>query len=143
VGERARRLGEARRHHALGRRRVEREAPRQALVGDDRQRVHVAARVDLPPSSCSGRHVLGRADDVAGLRQPRAPLVGAERLGDAEVDDLHPLRAVAVLDDHHVVGLQVAVHDAGGARRPYPRRSGAPASRRGASSSGRCPRAAS
>ena len=52
-----------------------------------------------------GRHVLGRADHQAGLRE-----VGVlDRLGDAEVGDLHP--AVAAQQD--VGGLHVAVHEPG------------------------------
>ena len=61
------------------------------------------------PSTISGRHVVGRADQRAGHGHP---LVGGEDAGDAEVGQLHR-RALALLD-HDVLGLQVAVDDAGG-----------------------------
>ena len=85
----------------------------QHFVEDDAERVDVGALVDLLAEDLLGRHVLRRADDVAGLGELRVAF--ALRGGDAEVHDLEQ----AFLVDQHVRGLEVAMHDARpGARRP-------------------------
>ena len=63
------------------------------------------------PRELLGAHVLGRADDEPGLRH-LLRIVALHRLRDAEVDDLHAVRAVARLRDHDVVGLEIAMDDA-------------------------------
>ena len=85
------------------------------LVEHRARRVEVGPHVEHFPSRLLGRHVLGRAADEARHGDSRAAL-GFGDLGDAEVADLHHLAAGVVLDDHHVLGLQVAVDDAGGVR---------------------------
>ena len=77
--------------------------PDQQLVGDDADRVDVAARVDLGAEELLGRHVAGRAHDLAHLRQRRG--IDAR---DAEIADLD----APVVVDQDVRGLDVAVHDA-------------------------------
>ena len=37
-------------------------------------------------------------------------------LGDAEVEDLHDVALPVALDEHDVLGLEIAVHDARGVR---------------------------
>ena len=57
-----------------------------------------------------GRHVVGRADDHALLRELGVELARLQ-LGDTEVHELR-LDARLVADEEHVVGLDVAVDDA-------------------------------
>ncbi len=60
------------------------------------------------------RHVRGRAEDGADAREPTAAL--RAYLRDAEVEHLHEVLRPSPLDQHDVVGLQIAVNDAGGVR---------------------------
>ena len=60
-----------------------------------------------------GRHVLRRAGHVQVVGQPRAPA----GLRDAEVEDLHEVLYAVRRQQHDVVRLEVAVHDAAGVRR--------------------------
>jgi hypothetical protein len=75
-----------------------------------------AERVDVGPGVGPfeivdelGRHVLRRADSAAGLRLDVGRF--ADHLGNAEVEDLDRVRLADQVDQHHVVGLQVAVDD--------------------------------
>jgi hypothetical protein len=94
----------------LGRRGValERPAPRQELVGDDRERVTVARGRDLLAERLLRGEVAGRSDDRP-CRRVRVEPGGAR---DSEVGDLQ----LAVLVQQQVRRLHVAVHDAGGVR---------------------------
>ena len=89
--------------------------PRQQRVGDGRQRELIAAVVDLlaQPARLLGRHVLRRAGDTLAFRQARAPA----RLRDAEVQHLDEVVDAGVRQQHHVLGLEIAVHDAARVRR--------------------------
>ena len=98
---------------------VEGNAAREHLVEDDAHRVEIAARVERLALALLGRHVLGRADDDA-LRGELLPassgLALLGELRDAEVAHLHDVRRVALVvgagEDHDVLGLEIAVHDA-------------------------------
>jgi hypothetical protein len=85
-------------------------AARQHLVEQHADAVEVARRPDRQAETLLGRHVARRADDEARLgRGVRARHLGRGRqhLGDAEVE-----HADAVLVEHDVRGLEVAVDDA-------------------------------
>ena len=102
---------------------LEGELGRDHLVEDDAQREDVAAPVELLAAGLFGAHVAERAHDRAGDGLDAAAgqgpgeidgqggLVGdgLDELGQAEVEEL----GVAVPGDHDVVGLDVAVEDAG------------------------------
>ena len=66
--------------------------------------VEIGARVDLVAQHLFGRHVGRRAHHEPGVRQ----VLGARHARDAEVHDLDG----PGLGDHHVGGLQIAMHDA-------------------------------
>ncbi len=76
----------------------------------------VGTRIHVPAAGLLGRHVVRRADDHTlargghRLRTGEVRLVarGAHQLGQAEVEDFDPL---ALVGDHHVARLQVAVDD--------------------------------
>ena len=92
----------------------ERRLASQHLVDDDAERIDVAAMVDLfCAQALLGRHVDWRAHQGAGASLER---IAGQRvqLGDAEVEDLHPLaRGIGFFrDDKQVVGLEVAMNDA-------------------------------
>jgi hypothetical protein len=72
------------------------------------------ASTEREPSALLGRHVVRRPDDRAGRGLGQAAGVGQE-LGDAEVEELHPLAGdhLGIRDQEDVVGLEVAVDDAG------------------------------
>ena len=83
-------------------------APEGALAGDelvedDPRREDVAAAVERLAAHLLGAHVVHGAHHHARLGQ-----VGAPELGDPEVHDLRG----AVLEEPHVAGLDVPVHDA-------------------------------
>ena len=75
-------------HHVVA---GERRATGQHFVGDDGERVLVAAVIDLRglTQRLLGRHVVGRAQDVVLAGQA---LAAASALADAEVEQLHQLR---------------------------------------------------
>jgi hypothetical protein len=95
---------------------------RQELVRDHSPRELVGPPVDRVAANLLGRHVDRRADNRPLRAQggDRVPLRRRHRIGrrregplrDAEVEDLHD----PVVADHHVLGLHVAVHEAGGVR---------------------------
>ena len=94
----------------------ERRLPCEHLVEEHAEREQIGAGVEIAAARLFGRHVVERAHDdaVLGLDElRRSSLEAAERrahqLGEPEVQDLH----VAVGADHHVLGLEVAMDDAG------------------------------
>jgi hypothetical protein len=103
-----RRLGESPVYDDLAGRARERHAAREHLVEDACEVVLIAATVELLAEYLLRTHVRGRAEHVAGARELSASRLN--RLRDAEIHDLHPLRVVRSRD-HDVVGLQVAMHD--------------------------------
>ena len=96
------------------------DAPRDHLVEQHAQRPDVRPRVHLLPACLLRRHVRGRADHGSRIGlQDGARRVGASQLRcrrrelrQPEVEHLHE----AVGPEHHVLGLDVAVNDAGGVR---------------------------
>ena len=100
--------------------RYERPRARQELVGDDSGGVEVGARVDVLAERLLGRHVVGGPERDAGLGQRVAGAAGlglgvAHQLGDAEVEELDDVALLvrgAGVDEHDVVGLEIAVDDA-------------------------------
>jgi hypothetical protein len=109
VGERRRlvvELAHQQRHRRVG--VMERMPAREHLVRDQAGRVEVDLRGDLATADLLGRNVCRGADDLArrGAEVGHADL--PDRLGDPEVGDL----CVAVRRDEHVLGLEIAVHDA-------------------------------
>ncbi len=96
-----------------------RGTPRHDLVEDGAQRVHVRLGTRHLPPRLFGGHVGGRALHRAHLRGQRIHLVGHRRLGLHEVGLVEDAGQPPVDDDglaegpqHHVAGLEVAVHDA-------------------------------
>ena len=102
LARRHRRLGDLLERDGDGRLGVERHAAGQHLVEDDPDRVQVRAGVDGLALRLLGRQVLRGAHHRARLGHVRR--AGAR---DAEVGDLD----AALLVDHHVVRLDVAVDD--------------------------------
>jgi hypothetical protein len=96
---------------------VEDAPPRRHLVEERTEREDVGPRVGLGALELLGRHVLERAQDRP--RGGERPRLGRQRgrvrecggpgsgAGEAEVEELRP-----GLREHHVAGLEVAVHDA-------------------------------
>ena len=114
VGDRIRLLAHDRRH------RVERVIAGEGrlaggqLVENGAERKLIGAEIERPPVCLLGRHVADRADDRAGIggrhlpmHRIRVVLGRRDQLGQTEVEDLHE----AVLGDHHVFRLQVAMDD--------------------------------
>ena len=110
--------GDRRLRHVLrrplpGRVGLEGELAGEHLVRHHAERVDVAARVDGLARELLGAHVRRRPEHHALLGELLLVLVFLARpLGDAEVEDLHEVLLPGALDEHHVVGLEVAVHDA-------------------------------
>jgi hypothetical protein len=96
--------------------RVERRPAADHLVGHHRRRVQVGAAVERVADGLLGRHVDRRAERDAGLGQLDAvvDLAAADDLGDAEVEDLGEVRVAVLGHQVDVLGLDVAVDDAGG-----------------------------
>jgi hypothetical protein len=91
----------------------ERRATGEHLEQHAAERVDVGAPVDLLALDLLGRHVRGRADDLAGARQLRVAGGGGE-LGQAEVDELRRLAVLRVRCEQHVGRLEIAMDDARG-----------------------------
>jgi len=107
IGQRLRGLGDVRREDLLGRHPGEGRASGQHLVGHDAEGVDVRPLVDvLLRRRLLRRHVGRRAERHAHGGHVLATGRLAERLGHAEV---HHQRVAA--RQHHVVGLDIAVHD--------------------------------
>jgi hypothetical protein len=102
-------------HHRRLRRvaAVERELAGEQLVEHHTAGVDVGAMVDVERLRLLRRHVLGCAAHHAwiGDALARAPAAGVEHLGQTEVDHLHEVFPGTGGFDHHVLGLQVTVHD--------------------------------
>ena len=121
-GERADRLRlvpDDRRERLGGRAAGERALSREHLVEDGPERKLVGAEIDRPAARLLGRHVADGPEHDSrprGLahrfRSGEAGVAGLDELGQAEVENLHE----AVLRDHEVLGLQIAVDDPGGVR---------------------------
>ena len=108
AGDRRRRLGDLHLHHRDRGVRIERQATGQQTIEHDAHRVEIRAAVDLAAEHLLRRHVGGRAHHVAAVRE----VLAAENARDAEVHHLDR----AALGNHHVGGLEVAMHDAGAMR---------------------------
>ena len=68
------------------------------------------------PSACSGDRYSGVPKMTPACVSASPPDCGCGHLGDAEVEDLDDVALAVALDEHDVVGLEVAVDDAGGVR---------------------------
>jgi hypothetical protein len=90
---------------------VERRRAREHLVEDRADAVQVAARVRDLAARRLGGHVQGRAELRARHRETVVDLAGDLR--DAVVADLGELLEVGSQGHEHVLGLEVAVQDAG------------------------------
>ena len=66
--------------------------------------------------ACSGAMYSGVPMITPGRVRPRSSCAGDLELGDAEVEQLEQRLALRGLRDHHVVGLEIAVDDAGAVR---------------------------
>src|SRR4029077_3522310 len=80
---------------------------REQLVKNGAERVDVAAVVEVRiPLRLLGRHVAGGAEQLAGAGD-RRPL-GVDQLGDAEIQHLHQIGAVAAAGGGQVGGVGIA-----------------------------------
>ena len=87
----------------------------ERLRHDETERVEVRLWPHGRPADLLGRHVAGRPDDLAIVRDARLLLVLPGQLdpaGDPEIQDLHEVRLARVIDEQHVRRLDVAMHDA-------------------------------
>jgi uncharacterized protein (DUF2252 family) len=91
----------------------------QQLVQDHAERVEVGARVELTVHDLLGRHVRGRAVDLAVHGEAR--ICAVQHAHQAEVEDDHAQAARAV-HQHQVLGVEVAVHEAQAVRRAQAQR---------------------
>ena len=102
--------------HRQRRRGFERVSGRRQLVEHHTEREHVAGAGHRLATGLLRRHVARRAEHhawIGGMGAGRGrPGDGGRRRqpGEPEIEDLH----VAVLAQHDVLGLDVAMHDAGG-----------------------------
>ncbi len=90
---------------------VEEALPGERLVHHDAGGVHVGARVELEPADLLRAHVVRRAAHEPGRGELRVVL--RLQLRDAEVEHLYVLATRAQRLDEDVLGLEVAVDDAG------------------------------
>ena len=103
--------GHLRPHHREARVALERRLPGEHLERGAGQGVEVGAAVERPALDLLRRHVVERAQELAGQRQRsrRDPLLAEPEVGQVQV-----VRLGAA--DQHVAGLHVAVHQAAGVR---------------------------
>ena len=106
-------LREDRGHRVGGGFPLERAFAAEHLVEHGAEREHVRAMIDRQAAHLLRRHVAERPQDRAGVGGERRPRVmsrsaGVDRLGETEVEDLD----LVVARDHHVLGLEIAMHDA-------------------------------
>jgi hypothetical protein len=99
----------------------ERAGARDHLVEHDTQRVLIGGRRRRPTLDLLRRHVGGGAGDLAVVIEAEGcagAIVVRAALGQPEVGDdgAHVLARRRRLDQHHVFGLEIAVHDAGAVR---------------------------
>jgi hypothetical protein len=101
-------------HGALA---AERPDAAHHLVRDHAERVEIRAPIDGLPQRLLGSHVFGRAEDHADLGDRRGGALRARRrltdghLGDAEIEHFREVWVARLLDEHHVLGLQIPMHD--------------------------------
>jgi len=79
------------------------------LVEDHAERIDIGAEVDRLSARLFRRHVFWSADDLPrrrGVHRDAAAVIGADQLGDAEVEDLHEVGVSRALDQEDVVGLR-------------------------------------
>ena len=93
---------------------LERRAPGEHLVEQRGDRVDVARGSDRVALRALGRDVARGAEDEP--RGGRHRLLAPVDAGDAEVEDLHEVGIGAAPHEHHVLGLEIAMHDADGVR---------------------------
>ena len=93
--------------------RLERKLTRDQLVDHDADGVDVGAVVDGLALGLLGRRVRRRAHERPLERRGRQRDVGAQRLDQAEVEQLHDVAPALPCDQVDVLGLEVAVHEAG------------------------------
>jgi len=104
-GDERRRLRDVLRKQRANGGRLEGQPAGERVVGDDAERVDVAAVIgDLSPRLL-GAHVVRGAEDLAGAGDTGI-------LDDARDPKVHDERAARCTLDHDIVGLHVAVHDA-------------------------------
>ena len=96
-------------HEVVG---LERHATGDELEQDAAHRVDVDAVIDVLAARLLRRHVLGRAEQHAGLRELAPPVLDLGQLRDAEVEQLHEVRLAEEVDEVHVLRLEIAVDDA-------------------------------
>ncbi len=96
---------------------AEQRLAREDLVHDRAERIDIGARIDREPARLLRRHVRRRADHRADRREIRVGHVLVDQLGDAEIEDLHQIRAVLGAPDDDVVRFEIAVNDADRVRR--------------------------
>jgi len=100
---------------------IERALAGEHLVGHHAERIDVRAGGDVLAERLLGRHVFGRSVDHTELRE-RLPggagsvffvarELGHRHFGDAEVEHFDEVRLTVAIDEHHVLGLEIAVHD--------------------------------
>ncbi len=106
-GDRRRGLRDVQRQHGQVRRRMEGQPTGQGVIGDDAQRVEVAARIHGCPAGLLRTHERRRAQHGPAGSGAWAPL-GAH-VGDAEIGKE---RAAARRVEQDVVGFHIAVHHA-------------------------------
>ena len=89
------------------RRIVERHSPYEHFVEDHAERIEIAPLIRWLALGLFGRHVMRSAEDHPRRCECRAR--GLERFGDAEIEKLGDLVAVAIARHHDVLRLQIAM----------------------------------
>ena len=91
-------------------RSVERQRARQHPVGQDSERIDVAAGIQRMAHRLLGREIFGGSQHHPHLAQALRLRAWLEQLGDAEVQQTRLLSA-RTGGQHHVLGLEIAVDD--------------------------------